>query len=106
MASRIEQRLLGTWRHSREEDTISESVYRPDSYDFPPARGRTGYEFKTDHSCSYLGISPRDGTARAPGRWEIRGGPEPEIVLTFPDGREEVLVLVSLDSERLVIRKP
>jgi hypothetical protein len=106
MASDFEKRLPGVWRHSREEDTETESVYRPDSYDFPPARGRTGYEFRADHSCDYLGISPRDGSARQQCKWQLRGGTHPEIVVTFPDGREDVLPIVSLDTERLVVRKP
>ncbi len=106
MASEVEQRLVGVWRHSREEDTTSEAVYRPDSFDFPPARGRTGYEFRSDHSCDYLGLSPRDGSARQSCSWQLRGGAHPEIVVKFPDGREDVLPLVSVDAERLVVRKP
>jgi hypothetical protein len=106
MAAEVEQRLVGTWRHSHEEDTATQSVYRPESFDFPPARGRTGYEFRSDHSCTYVGISPRDGAAKESCTWQLRGGARPEIVLTFPGGRPKVLPLVSVDGERLVIRKP
>jgi hypothetical protein len=105
MASKEEKQLLGTWRHSHEEDTASESVYRPDSYEFPPARGRTGYEFRSDHSCTFLGISPRDGTAKQSCKWELRLDQHPAIVITFPDGREEILPLVLVDGERMVVKK-
>jgi len=106
MAAEVEQRLVGTWRHSHEEDTATQSVYRPESFDFPPTRGRTGYEFRSGHSCTYVGISPRDGAAKESCTWQLRGGARPEIVLTFPGGRPKVLPLVSVDGERLVIRKP
>jgi hypothetical protein len=105
MASKVEQHLVGVWRQSREEDTAAESVYRPESFEFPPARGRTGYEFRSDHSCDYIGISPRDGSAKESCTWQLRGGANPEIVLTYPGGRQEVLPVVSVDNERLIVRK-
>jgi hypothetical protein len=105
MGSDTEQRLIGTWRHSHEEDTATEEVYRRASFAFPPSRGRTGYEFRSDHSCSDVGISPRDGSAKQSCTWQLRDSNKPEIVLTFPGGRQKVLPLVSVDSDRLVVRK-
>jgi hypothetical protein len=99
------QHLVGTWLHSQEEDSDNETVYRPFDYDFPPARGRTGYEFKADHSGNFLGIASRDGWAKEPCRWELGAGARPEIVLTFADGRRETLSVVSVNAEKLVVRK-
>ena len=32
------------WTHSREEDSEGIKVYRPNEYNFPPSRGREGFE--------------------------------------------------------------
>lgn len=103
MPQELERRLVGTWRHSHEEDTATETVYRPDHYEFPPARGRTGYRFNGDKTCTYLGISPRDGTARESCRWDVMPGTHPRLVVTWPDGRREARRIISVDGERLVL---
>jgi hypothetical protein len=105
MPTPIEKRVVGTWMNAHEEDTPGERVYRPADYDFLPARGRVGYEFRADHSCDYIGISPRDGSARAPGTWRVRGGNRPELVIDYPDGHADVLPIVSVDRDRLVVRR-
>ena len=97
---------MGTWRHSHEEDTDTESVYRPEGFEFPPSRGRVGYEFRRDHSCTYIGIAARDGASKETATWSVSEGARPEIVVTSPSGRRQVLPLVSVDTERLVVRKP
>lgn len=97
--------IIGTWRHSHEEDTETETVFRPESFDFPPARGRVGYTFRKGGSCDYLGISPRDGTAKEECRWELTAGSKREIVITRSGGRREVLPVVTLGGEKLVVRK-
>lgn len=107
MAAKVEKKsLVGSWLHSHEEDTESALVYRPMDYDFPPARGRRGYEFQADGSCNVIGISPRDGAARTSCAWKLRGGARPEIVITYSDGRAESVPVVSVDGERLLVRKP
>jgi hypothetical protein len=106
MADTLEKRIVGTWRHSHEDDTEAEMVFRPDTFEFPPSRGRVGYSFRADHTCTYLGIAARDGTAREPCTWTLRRATPPEVVVTLPEGRQEVLPLVSVDRERLVVRKP
>ncbi len=105
MPDRVSQRLVGTWRHSHEEDTATEAVYRPDSYAFPPSRGRMGFTFRLDGSCTAIGISPRDGPAPEECHWRVRGGRKPEVVVTWSGGRQQVLSIVSIDRDRLVVRK-
>src|SRR5690349_1426914 len=97
--------VIGTWMHSHEEDTATETVYRPVSYQFPPARGRRGYEFREDHTCHAIGIAARDGSMRTACTWKATSAAKPEIVLTYGDGREERLPLVSVSADRLVLRK-
>jgi hypothetical protein len=97
--------LVGTWRHSHEEDTATEAVYRRGDFLFPPARGRIGYEFRTDYTCTYIGISPRDGAAREECTWRLGKGAQDQIVLSFPSGEQRVLQIVSVAKDRLVIKK-
>lgn len=103
MAETLEKRLVGTWRHSHEDDTTTERVFRPDTFEFPPSRGRVGYSFRADGTCTYIGIAARDGAARETCSWTLRKGARPEVVVTMPGGREEVLPIVSVDRQRLVV---
>ena len=96
--------LCQSWVHSYEEDTDTESVYRPAGFAFPPARGRTGFEFLTDKSCKLLGIAPADGSEVTDGTWEIEG----EDILYIRINRKDtsqVLTVASIDHDRLAIRK-
>jgi hypothetical protein len=106
MAETLEKRLVGTWRHSHEDDTDTEMVFRPDTFEFPPSRGRVGYSFRADGTCTYIGIAARDGAAREACTWTLRRGTQPAVVVTLPGGREEVLPIVSVSRERLVVANP
>jgi hypothetical protein len=82
--------LLGHWMHSREEDTAEVAVYRRDGYSFPPARGRSGFEFMADGKALYFGMAPTDGSSQIPGRWEVQA---PDIVsVTVDDKRIQPMV--------------
>lgn len=84
--------LMRQWMHSREEDTGDERVYRPADYDFPPARGRRGFELRPDGELVVYGPGPADRPEATTGRWESSGagrlrlgGEEFEIVSVEPD---------------------
>lgn len=62
--------LYQKWYHSYEEDSAGVKAYRPDSYDFPPARGREGFEFKKDGEFIQYAIAPTDGNVALPGKWK------------------------------------
>ena len=89
--------LCQHWMHSHEEDTAAETVFRPASYQFPPARGRKGFHLKPDGSVMEYGIGPTDQRTQTAGKWQLDGD-----TLTV-GGR--VMKVVSLDPHRLVIRK-
>jgi glutathione synthase/RimK-type ligase-like ATP-grasp enzyme len=40
--------LIGSWLHAREEDQADVTVYRPEDYPLPPARGRESITFEAD----------------------------------------------------------
>ena len=85
------------WVHSHEEDTGTEMVFRPASYDFPPARGRQGFELKPDGGLIDYAIGPTDRRAKSKGKWTLE---DDELRLG-----ERSLKVVSVDSQRLVVRK-
>ena len=96
--------LCQFWVHSYEEDTDSESVYRPASFAFPPARGRTGFELLPDMSCRLVGIAAADGSEVTEGTWEIEG--EDTLCIRIKRrGTGQVLRVASIDHDRLAIRK-
>lgn len=58
------------WFHSFEEDSGSIKTYRPESYAFPPARGRTGFRLEEDGQFVEYTIAPTDGTDSVMGFWK------------------------------------
>jgi hypothetical protein len=102
----MERLLAGTWRHAHEEDTPSQTVFRLASVKLPPARGRTGFELRPDHSGAHIGIAKHDGSLATACSWKLQAGSLPVLVLTPESGPEQRLPIVSLDSDRLVVQKP
>jgi hypothetical protein len=100
------QLLSRRWLHAHEEDTATEMVFRPATYKFPPSRGRRGFELKTDGALVDIGIGPVDRPQETPGTWRLeKDGP----LLLFLGGAAEpsrVLKVLSVDRNRLVVRKP
>lgn len=97
--------LTRRWVHSHEEDTETEIVYRPESYAFPPARGREGFDLRADRSCIDIGIGPADKALAQPGRWDL--GADGRLRIWSDPGRKDlrILQLVSLDKDRLVVER-
>ncbi|MDQ3393304.1 MAG: hypothetical protein M3512_04230 [Bacteroidota bacterium] len=58
------------WKHSYEEDQGDTLMFRPKDYDFPPSRGREGFEFKEEGVFYKYVIAPADGIDTLEGKWE------------------------------------
>ncbi|MBF9253404.1 hypothetical protein I2I11_08880 [Pontibacter sp. 172403-2] len=68
--NQLETSLLGkTWLHSYEEDEGDITVYRPNTYDFPPSRGRTGFALEPGGVIRRFEIAPTDGLEEHEGSW-------------------------------------
>jgi hypothetical protein len=101
----LENRLIGSWLHSHEEDTPQTRVYRPADYSFPPSRGRSGYEFRTDGTLTYYGIAAADGSEEFSGRWTTEG--ENTVRITVDNERIKPMVLdvLSCEDDRFTVRR-
>ena len=70
----LPQTLFQRWTESHEENAGDVRVYHPDSYAFPPARGRRGIELREDGTFIHYGIAPEDGTMSVNGEWKVLSG--------------------------------
>jgi hypothetical protein len=93
------------WVHSHEEDSETEMVFRPETYDFPPSRGRVSFLLRDDGSFTDWGIGPTDRTEKSTGAWELED--DRHVVLRDKDTRvvRRRLDIQSVSEDRLVIRK-
>lgn len=94
------------WIHSFEDDEIGIEAYRPKEYNFPPARGREGFEIKEDGSFLFYGIAPTDGTQVDKGYWEL-GDEGIEVILSGNIAVNEMFMfeVISLGDGILKIKK-
>jgi hypothetical protein len=94
------------WVHSHEEDTETETVYRPAGYKFPPSRGRRSFDIKPDGRVVEHGIAPTDGQAETGGTWRLQ---DDGATLAFFAQKSSkpvrVLHIASVDREKLVVKK-
>lgn len=92
------------WLHSHEEDTESEKVFRLASYQFPPSRGRIGFELRQDGNAAVVGIAPTDGPQESEGTWTI--DENGQLLIRLPGfGPAADMSVVSMSSNRLTVMK-
>lgn len=104
----IETKLVGkTWLHSFEEDEGDITVYRPNTYDFPPSRGRTGFALEEGGVLKQYDIAPTDGLEEHLGKWEQED--KDKILVQFEGNGQPaqnyIIEIVSLKDDVLKIRK-
>ena len=90
----------GIWVHSHEEDGEGVQVYRPPTYDFPPARGRESIELQAGGALVDRGPGPTDVPAEAEGTWALRG----ETLVLRSAAGERALDVVAAEDDQLVLR--
>lgn len=101
----ISKYLNQHWIHSHEEDTASETVFRPATYKFPRSRGRVGYEFKPNGKCTVTGFGPDDRSQKRDSKWELKITDPKEITVTLESGEIRVLRLITVMENKLVVLK-
>ncbi|WP_236049979.1 lipocalin family protein [Hymenobacter negativus] len=100
------KQLEGTWLSSREEDHGDTLVYRPNTYKFPPARGRTGFAIKPFGRFEQFDIAPTDGLTGREGTWTADGNSS-RLLIHLADGQmpNYTLEIISLKKKVLQLRR-
>lgn len=98
------KQLQGTWLLSREENSGDTLVYRPNTYAFPPSRGRTGFAIKPFGRFEQFDIAPADGLAGRPGNWAIDRGTFLRIHLADSQETDYTLEILSMDTAKRVLK--
>lgn len=96
-----------TWLHSFEEDAGDTLVYRPNTYEFPPSRGRTGFMLESGGVIKRYEIAPTDGLEEKLGEWEVMDKRNVQIRMkpdSNPPQHYQVQIL-SLEGDVLKIRR-
>ena len=97
--------ILRHWIHSHEEDTNEIIVYRPVNYNFPPSRGRIGFEFMEDGGMNYHAIAYADGSEQSFGHWDTQGQNRIRINVENERIQSFDLEIVSCDEETLKVKR-
>lgn len=63
--------LLQTWIFLERDEKTGFNTYRTKAYEFPPARGRDGYDFQKDGKVIFHTNSPTDRPIGIEGRWKL-----------------------------------
>ena len=98
-----EEKLLGNWIHSHEEDTRGEMVFRPSTYSFPLSRGRRSLELAPGGKLTEGGPGPTDRTQQAQGNWSLAGD---RLTVATPGASPQTYVVTHADRGKLVLRDP
>jgi hypothetical protein len=93
------------WVHSHEEDTNTEIVFRPATYNFPRSRGRRSFELKPDGSLVEGGIAPDDRRQETQGTWELQDNDKLVLYTQSTSQPSRVMQIASVDKDRLVVKK-
>jgi hypothetical protein len=97
--------IVGRWTHAHEEDSQSEVVYRHPDAPLPPSRGRKSFELKADGALIERMPGPADKTQKSAGRWSLDPNGAIKFFTKGSDEPTRTLEILSVDSERLVVRK-
>ena len=96
--------IEGTWLISREENSGDTLVYRPNTYAFPPSRGRTGFAIKPFGRFEQFDIAPTDGLAGRPGTWTVDKETHLRIHLTEGQEPDYTLEILALDPAKRILK--
>jgi hypothetical protein len=96
-----------TWLHSYEEDEGDIMVYRPNTYDFPPSRGRTGFALEEGGVLKQYDIAPTDGLEENVGKWTQLAKDKVRVQLegNGQPSQDYTLHIVSVSAEVLKVKK-
>jgi hypothetical protein len=97
-----QKELYQHWIHSHEEDNTEKGyrTYRPSSYNFPPSRGRDGFEIKDDGTAIDHPIAPTDGNLTVQRRWKVQN----DQLIIEDDKEASRFEIISVGPDKLVVK--
>ena len=99
------QQLERSWLRAHEEDQSDVRVYRPNTYAFPPSRGRTGFSFERNGLFTQFDIAPTDGLEGRKGTWTAENDHTLRISLDDKKDPDYRLEIVSMENDVLKVRR-
>lgn len=92
--------LSKKWLNSYEEETDpgTERCYRPNGFEFPRSRGRSGFEFKANGDFSLFFPGPTDVMQSKAGNWKASGADEVTITLDDPNPNQNKTFKMKINS--------
>lgn len=97
--------LQGTWLQSNEETRGDTLVYRPNTYKFPPSRGRTGFAIGPAGRFQQFDLAPTDGLQGHDGTWMAPDPAHLRIHLADKAAPDYTLEILSLRQNVLELRR-
>jgi len=88
--------LFQKWWHNNENDKDDIQTFRPEGYNLPPSRGRTGIEFKKDGTFINYDIAPADGSLIESGQWETKNKNLTEIFIRYKKNKIEKTGIIKI----------
>lgn len=93
--------LYQKWRHSFEEDKNDIMVFRPEIFNFPLARGRSGMEFKDDGTFIQTNIGSTDVNQSFKGQWEMENSHNLNVYVA---GNKQNFEIIQCENNMLKVR--
>jgi hypothetical protein len=95
--------VFNHWKHSYEEDQDGLKIYRLSTFQFPPSRGREGFEIRKNGEFIKHGIAASDEPIKTLGSWSQIS--DNKIVLSYADpGLNDTIEIASTEKDLLKIK--
>ena len=98
-----EECIYKYWIHSYEEDTEDKKVYRPSTFEFPPSRGRDGFEIKENGEFILHITGPTDKPGKILGNF-TKDSNKLNIELASME-KSYTMIIISCDENLLLVQK-
>lgn len=98
----LPEEIFKHWIHSHEEDTKDIMVFRPEYYNFPRSRGRTGFEIKENGEFIQYKSGPTDRPVKTTGHWKAEG--KNKIIVYFEKKETEPYTITIISSSNDVLK--
>ena len=95
--------LAQAWTQSHEEDTASEMVFRPSSFNFAPSRGRRSFQLGAGGELHDSIPGPDDRPQGRTGNWRLVDSDQLELAPSGAGGPTEQMKVLSVEPGKLVI---